>query len=319
MYVLYVDESGCVGSLPAGKSSIQPVLCVVGLIVPQSNVSHLTRQWIDLKKRHFPRLLQHTAKIHDWHLAEIKGSDIRRGFRQGARKRDLRHATGFLDRALDLLEFNDCRYCARVWIKVPGANFNGRSVYTVSVQDLCKSFEYKLSKHDVLGLVIADSRNPHLNAIVSHSVFTQKYQAAGDLFPSVVETPVFGHSHNHAGLQLADILASALLFPLCAQFYQDGRIESIHLDVGYDQIGRRYGQRLRGLQYRHMHASNGRGLAGGLVVSDRHGRLGAGHLFSKYCSPVSAVTITAPPSVTTARPVIVSTLTPPTKPSPKLI
>ncbi len=54
MYLMFVDESGDLAPLPLGDSTAQPVLVLVGLIVPQSRLAAITREWTALKRRFFP-------------------------------------------------------------------------------------------------------------------------------------------------------------------------------------------------------------------------------------------------------------------------
>ena len=55
---------------------------------------------------------------------------------------------------------------------------------------------------------------------VSHSIFTQKFSPAARNYQRLVELPTFGHSENHAGLQICDIVCSALLFPIACFAYR---------------------------------------------------------------------------------------------------
>ncbi|MDQ7012924.1 MAG: DUF3800 domain-containing protein [Planctomycetota bacterium] len=280
MRILFIDESGCLGALPVGNSKIQPVFCLAGLIIPQDRISMLTRDWIDLKQRFFPRLCKIGARSWDWQMAEIKGADLRRPFRKGNR-RLIRHATGFLDKTIELLESHDSKLVSRTWIKNPGDSFNHRSVYSFSVQALCDSFQAFLLKNNELGLAIADSTMPKQNTIVSHSIFTGRYKQNGDRYSNLIEVPVFGHSDNHAGLQITDIMASALIFPICAYFFAHGRFKNLHIHSRYEQLAKRYTPALQAMEYRHVTAY---GLKGGLVVSDPGSKRGSGHLFSQYGS-----------------------------------
>jgi hypothetical protein len=99
------------------------------------------------------------------------------------------------------------------------------------------------------GLILCDSRVHAQNAIVAHSIFTQKYRVAGDALPYIDEAPLFGSSTNHAGLQVADVLASALLFPMAARVYCAAHMGGVHNDRGYDVVSARYGARLQPMQH----------------------------------------------------------------------
>ncbi len=278
MFAMYIDEAGCLGSLPRAHSSIQPLICLTGLFLDLGRLEGFTREWIALKRRFFPNLVPPTAKPHDWQRAEIKGADIRKAFRKGGRNAR-RHAAGFLDHSVALLRNSDCRLCSRVWIKIPGEEFRGGSVYTFSVQDLCATFQAFLEDRRSTGVVIADSRMPRPNSQTSHSVFTQKFRFAGDPYPRVIEAPLFGHSDNHAALQVCDLNCSAILFPVCGRFFLGEAIESIHLHRGYTNLAERYVPRLVPLMFRYRDGAKTRG---GLTVYNGVGKAGASALFARF-------------------------------------
>jgi hypothetical protein len=215
-------------------------------------------------------------------LPEIKGADIRRAMRAGESRNRRRHAIGFLDALMDLLEHHDAKIFGRVWVKNPGRRFDGGPVYTFSMQDICADFQNLLETTGDVGIVIADSRNPGPNASVAHSIFTQKFKVAGDRYPRVLEMPVFGHSQNHAGIQLADLLCSALVFPLATRRYCHGYVHNVHVDAGFYRLAERYGERLRNLQHRY-HDDDGK-RRGGLTVSDPMGKQPGGKLFRPITS-----------------------------------
>ena len=106
---------------------------------------------------------------------------------------------------MGLLRRHRVSVVARVWIKVPGSPFEGTAVYTSSIQGLCTYFEHYLKECDDSGLCIADSRSKSKNLRVSHSTFTQKFSAVPN-YERLVELPTFGHSDNHVGLQVCDIV-----------------------------------------------------------------------------------------------------------------
>lgn len=141
---------------------------------------------------------------------------------------------------MDLILRHNTTIAARVWIKKPGAEFNGRSVYAFSIQWLCEQFQMLLDSQESHGMVIADSRTAGPNINVAHSIFTRKHQAKGDPYSRIVEVPLFGHSNNHAGLQLADVVFSGLLAPICCDVFVRGRIPSVHARAEYEQLSARY-------------------------------------------------------------------------------
>lgn len=273
MHVCYLDEAGCTGALPDPSSQIQPVFVICGVFVDETRVKSLTNGLIQLKQRFFPNLIPSRSLYHDWMRAEAKGSELRKKARSQSRN-DRRHSYMAIGKAIELLESHGARFVARAYAKPIGGTFDGTSVYTSSVQNVCASFQSFLSESGSRGIVIADSRNKGKNSGVSHSVFTQRHSAGGDPYPSMVEVPTFGHSDNHAGLQLADFLCSALIFPIVAQECFDGRMaDTTHLSPLYRQLAVRFGERIRNLQYRFKDADGN--WRGGLAVIDPQGRKSA--------------------------------------------
>lgn len=265
MHICYVDESGCTGSLPDTTSDIQPVLALLGVVANSACLVDLTHDFLAAKRRFFPHRNGETANHQlNWMLVEIKGADLRKSIAVGSR-RERSHAIGFLDQIFSLLEKFGVRIVGRVWIKGVSAEFKGNSVYTFSIQNILEHFERFLSERSELGLVVADSRTKSKNANVSHSIFTRKFRRNGDPYPHILEMPVFGHSDNHALIQIADLLCSAVLSPIATHTYCTGHLNSIHVRPGYDRIKSRYADRLRNLQYRYL---DGARAHGGIVVSD---------------------------------------------------
>ncbi len=82
--------------------------------------------------------------------------------------------------------------------------------------------------------------------------------------------PVFGHSDNHAGIQAADMICSAFLFPMAAFAFCHGYVNNIHVHAEYSRVRDRYGDRLKRLQYRYQDSDGW--WRGGITVSD-----GIGH------------------------------------------
>ena len=137
-------------------------------------------------------------------------------------------------------------------------------MYTSSIQGLCTYFEHYLSERDSSGLCIADSRSKSKNLRVSHSIFTQKFGAAPN-YERLLELPTFGHSENHAGLQICDIVCSGLLYPIACYAYCSGHVNNVHVQPAAARLRSRYGQQLREL----LHRCYGRGrYVGGVTVAD---------------------------------------------------
>lgn len=264
MLICYIDEAGCTGQLPSPHSSVQPVFAIAGLIVGAKTVPDITRDLTAIKRRFYPKALPPGGKYHDWMMVEVKGSELRRMARSTARN-ERRFAYGVVKEVLDILSDYGVRVLGRVYVKPIGGPFDGTSVYSSSVQRICTDFQHCLNASDTQGLVIADSRNKAKNSNVSHSVCTQMFSAAGNPYRNLVEAPTFGHSDNHAGLQLADVVCSGLLFPIAAELCcLRHMVDHTHCHQQHQTLRSRYGQHLRGLQYRYSSSSR----AGGVTLSD---------------------------------------------------
>ena len=274
--ICYADESGDTKPLPTATSEIAPVCVIASVAIDQAALATVTEEFLNLKAALFPRLIRQHGHWQDRVLAEIKGSDLRRAMRTGAPRRNRRQAIGFLDKFVKLLEDYDVRIFGRVWIKEIGPPIGGRALYASSMQAICADFQNLLEAKDECGLVIADSRTPALNAAVAHSVFTEKFRASGDKHDRIVEMPTFGHSQNHVGIQIADLLVSALIFPMATYAFCRGHVNSVHVDRGFGRLTDRYGQRLLRLQHRYMDSGRRRG---GITVDDRLGHRSGGRLF----------------------------------------
>ncbi|KWT82976.1 DUF3800 domain-containing protein [Candidatus Magnetominusculus xianensis] len=275
LYICYVDEAGCTGGLPDASSSIQPAFVISGIIMEQECIHALTYDFLNIKKHFFKRLFSGLLDL-DCMIKEIKGSDVRKLIK-GTRNQN-RHALKFIDEIIRLLEKYNAKIIGRVWIKPFGFNaFTGKSVYTSSIQHIAAWFQSFLLDKNTNGVIIADSRDKGGNTIVSHSVFTQKYRYRGDAYDRILEVPVFGHSDNHAGLQLADLLVSAIIFPISTTVYCSGYlINTTHHHPQYLSIRQRFGVRLEILQYRFQGSDR---TLGGITVSDPLGHKNGSKIF----------------------------------------
>jgi hypothetical protein len=270
-----VDESGCLGVLPSATSPIQPVFVIAGISVPHDRLTDLTHDFLSLKTRFFPGVRAPTYL--DTVMDEIKGAELRRSMALGTRGQR-RHAFGFVDKGLKLLVAHNARMFGRLWVKGIGTPFDGRSIYTYSMQAICTYFQQQLSANDDTGFVIADSRNKPANALVAHSIFTQMFRTAGNPYDRIVEMPTFGHSDNHVGLQLADLVCSALLFPIAVHTYCTGHVTNLHVRPGYRLLKQRYAEQLRDLQFRYQEPGT-RFWRGGITVTDAIGKRSGGEMF----------------------------------------
>lgn len=278
MKTCYIDESGDGQTIgPMTQDRITPVVSIVGVIIESSELSAISREFIDLKKSFFPGLSPRNQN-HHWVLREIKGSDLIRTLRPGATRNERRHTLTFLDSALRLLESHDAKLVGRVWVKKMATPFREMNAYTSSIQSIYGYFENHLSVANKKGMVICDHRAPELNSPVSHSIYTQRFAVGGDPYAHILEMPTFGHSQNHIGLQLADVIVSAMISPMACSTYLSSLLPSnVHVRGGVGQtLKNAFGPRLRRLQYIYPTPS---GTRGGIVVSDPNTFKSSKHLF----------------------------------------
>lgn len=251
MHFFYVDEAGCLGALPTATAPVQPVFALAGIIIDQYYLGKFTWDFLGLKQEFFPGLAPQSGEVLDWVRVEIKGSDLRNQVKEGSRDKR-RHALRFMDKFLALLEIYNARIVGRIFVKKIGLPMNGTAVYSLSIQLMSSAFQKYLEEKNGVGLMVLDHRNKSLNTAVSHSIFTQKFRVAGDAYRRILETPTFGHSDNHAGIQAADLLCSAFLFPMAAYVFCWGHVNNIHPHYTYHLIRDKFGMRLKALQFRYQ-------------------------------------------------------------------
>ncbi len=224
----------------------------------------------------YPNVLSGSPHLLDSMMVEVKSTDLRQEIRTSARRRS--HALGVLDRLLVILRYHRARVIGRVWVKAPGVGLDQWSTYTYAIQDIASHFDRFLKARNQTGQLICDTRDHHQNRRVSHSIFTRKHGLRGDRYPRLVESPTFAVSDNHAGLQIADLVVGAWIFPMACRAYCQGCEAEIHMDPRYDLLRHRYAQQVGSLQFT-WRDSGGRS-RGGVVVSDRRGQRRSSVLFA---------------------------------------
>jgi SAM-dependent methyltransferase len=282
MYFCYVDESGTGGRLRSLDSPDAPLLSVVGVTVEEGQLTDLTRRLLLLKRTFFPHHCPPDEPLHTLISREIKGSHLRAAFKVGnkapkgstrGRRAHTQHDRSrayalFFDTLLnDLAEF-ECRIFGMVWIKSVDADPPQWDAYDASMHHILRTFNAFLEERDDVGCVVPDPRSGIQNVKLALEFFRTKFsRRRGDPYARVKEIPVFGNSKWHAGVQIADFVCSGLIAPIAAYAYCYGYVRNeTHFDRGFERLRKRYGIRLRRLQYRYRDASDQ--WAGGLEVND---------------------------------------------------
>lgn len=272
--ICYVDESGGFEP-PDSRLDATPVMLILGLILDHRQLSPLTTDWLDLKRTFYPGAVVSKHRLASL-AAEVKGSKVRKALRSTSRSQR-RHALRFCGELVTMLERYDARLVGRLWVKKPSTTMDPIASYTYAIQDISAHFNQYLDHEDDVGIVLCDSRAFNQDSQVSRSIFTRKHRAAGDAYPRIAESPLFGQSHDHVGLQLSDLIASAVLFPMAARAYCTNTCLTNHAHVRFDELRTTFAARLRKRAYRYHDGVRWRG---GVVVSDPVGEQSSGVLWS---------------------------------------
>ena len=251
-------------------------MVIAGIVIEASQIPPLTRDFLAFKRTFFPGRFDRGPAL-DHVLTEVKGGEVLQMTRSDSRNKR-RHADLIRSDLLALVEEYDCKLLGRIWVKESGKSLKPEATYCYAVQDIALHFSQYLLRENSSGLLIADGRSQNLNVPVAHSIFTQKWRTGGDPYPPLLEVPLFAHSDNHVGLQLADLVASTLIFPMAASAY-GAPARSTHNSPRYRAVRERYGDRVRALQHRYRDET-GR-WRGGLVVSDPAGKRSGSVLFGE--------------------------------------
>ena len=278
MQLCYVDESGTAQTLLATDPEQQPVIVIAGVSLPEQNLTAITHEWIDLKARFYPTI---AATGHGWLdaiLQDIKGNKVRSRFRARATPRQKQHSVGLVDGTLKILERHQAKILGRIWVKPLAVEHNRMSLYATSLKFICAAFDAHLPSNE-RGMVVVDSQTYWHNHQLAHSMFTQAF-GKNPQHRGLVDLPVFGHSDNHAGLQIADLLCSAVLAPTACTVYAGTYAGwNQHCDPGYIDIRERFGARLEALTFTWPYPRTGKP-SSSVLVSDPVGRHGTRLMWS---------------------------------------
>jgi hypothetical protein len=243
-FTCFIDEAGCPGRLSSRTAEIQPFLVIAGVCLRSADDTTFTRQFTALKHKYvLSRDPLGAAAVTLTH--EIKGCELRAQMRKEPQGTGPAHV--LLNDLLRLLKQFDAHLFAHIAPKPPGEKFDGRSIYAAAMEYLARDFHRLLELQCADGLIVADFREPQLNALMTRPIAQAKYLSRDEL-PHLIGVPSFGHSESHAGLQVADLLASALLFPAVSTRHARSLPEHPHLHPHDAQIAHRFRQRLLALQ-----------------------------------------------------------------------
>lgn len=264
MHLCYVDESGNDQLLDSYEAP--PVLVIAGVTVAQARLDDFVWAFLKLKQEFNPQAA--TGKqLTDTIRYEVKGSDLRADLRSTSRNRR-RRAARFMGQVVTLLEQFGASIDGEIWVKADGGGVP-QAFYPSAIAGIAKNFNAQLAAAGTNGLMILDARTKNKNVPSVHGITTRRFKSGGNQLPRLVESPVFGHSDAHVALQVADIVASALPFPIACSAYCQGLSGNAHAHPAYDSLRPVFGARLRNLENRYTDADGQR--LGGIAVRDKRG------------------------------------------------
>lgn len=236
----YFDESGDEQPLQGSEDLL--VFALTAVIVDESRVAALQKDFLDLKRRLVPTRDRSKLAASDLVRSERKGRYLRRALRTDKRG-SRRLAIAFLDAFMKLLELHGVRVA--VAFRLKGSSKLSRNLYAESVTELLTTINSYAGRKSTRFLAVLDSRTHAKNAPTVAYVFDQMLDPFNSL-PQLVEPPFFGHSDSHILLQLADILASGLVAPMLSYAAGKGQPHSPFGD--FEVLAERYGDRIQALE-----------------------------------------------------------------------
>jgi len=275
MLVCYVDEAGDIAPYELTDPASTPVFALAGVCADDSRADDLLMDYLRLKQRYEPTL--QNRLLSDVIQHEVKGSSLRRNIRTPGSRNTRRRAISYLDQVLRLVEQYQGTIYGRVLIKLAGETYPPASTYPSAVAELATTLDQQARAVGTRSLMILDAQTKTKNEGNVHTITTRRYRHGGNMFPTFVESPVFGHSDTHALLQLADLLVSGVIYPAACAAYLPVMPGDPHRDPAYQVIRPAFGERMARLEYRYVDGNGDR--RGGFRVIDRVGLRPARLLF----------------------------------------
>ena len=262
-HICHIDESGDLHGLqsPWRLAKGQPVLVVLGLIVPEESLTQVTSRFLEIRGKFGPG------------RAEVKGAELRGDLAKPSDENSRHAGLLALKAALELLENADARVTARVCVKPAGEPFDGDDAHDRALRFIAGNFSRFLRAEKSEGRVVCDSRGPFDsdNNMRAARALRRPFGFRRPEFPP----PVFAHSEDCVGLQLADWLCSALVAPVAATAYCgdcERLRESVHVNGNYLRFRDRHGGGEWLWRRQLRFAARGGRMRMGLEVDDPRGR-----------------------------------------------
>lgn len=239
MRILYLDEVGDTATYVPGTSGTTAVFVLAGFSAPERELEQLFYDFLELKKRFEPALRRPDSRLSDIIRFEIKAKNLRADVKSDSR-RQRRRAEQIIDQTLTMLARRGAHVYARAIVKQPHVERNSLNAYSSAVTDLASHFSAARGRCGERGLIILDSRTATKNSPIVANAVTRRFSPKGPELRHLIEMPVFGHSSSLLPLQIADLVAGAIIYPLLESRW-------IAPQTGYDDLAEVLVPRVQGL------------------------------------------------------------------------
>jgi Protein of unknown function (DUF3800) len=248
---LYVDEAGNAARFShAGSPSASPVFVVAGVTLAPGQLCTAKERLLIARRRAFgaPRTRSLVENLYD---NEVKAAVLRAGMNGTGSRLHQRRCWEYVEDSVSILEDLRARVFAHVWLKTPGSWLDESGAYRTSLQHFATGFSHRLAADDNCGAMLLDARSPKKDSSAQRAIVDLKYScepdSVTDRLIGLTEVASVGDSKNFVGLQLADLVASALLFPMaCVAFRTELGIYKS--PAQFQEAQKTYGERLAALQ-----------------------------------------------------------------------
>lgn len=220
---LFADEAGNAARYThAGSSQASPLLVIAGITLGRSQLCAATERLLLARRAAFgaPRNRSLVENLHD---NEVKGALLREGLLGGGSGHQQARCWTYTEECMSILEDLQSRVFAHVWLKTPGGWLDEARAYGVSLEHFAAAFVHRLERSDRFGLMVLDGRSPRKDSLAQRAILDLKYSCESDIVTDrlvrLADVPLVSDSKHSAGLQLADVVASALLYPMACAAY----------------------------------------------------------------------------------------------------
>jgi hypothetical protein len=277
--VSYIDEAGDGGAVRAVRDQASPVLVIASLTVDDRQAPALMRDVLLLRQSVWPT--RTVRPLIESLSSETKGATLREHTRRSASRRQRASAFKYLQGVLDALDRRGAKLVGAVFVKDVDHRLDEAGFYASAVRAFARDLHHRLEAERDRGLMVLDRRSHYKDVQNVDAVLADKYPAISrggrlrDDLHRLSLPPLAASSQHVMGLQLADTLASALIFPMACMAYRRTWIANPHVDLGHLDVLNTFASRVRQLEYRYR-VTEGRSRRlrrGGIVVTSSKGWL----------------------------------------------